>query len=225
MANVVPIPVLTDRFAKAFAFASVVHAGQTRKGTAIPLVAHVIAVASFVIEHAADEDTAIAALLHDAPANQGGYAMLAQIRARFGDRVAQIVAACTDSLELPKPEWVTRKETFLARLADPESGADRAACIVTVADKLHNARSILHDLRNLGVEAFDRFPATQEQLGWYYGNLAQILHRRLSGEQALALAVALLHVLDEISAHKGCEGFGASVELGFRGSPCPATGD
>jgi (p)ppGpp synthase/HD superfamily hydrolase len=223
MANVVPSPVLTDRFAQAFAFASIVHASQTRKGTAIPYLAHVIAVASFVLEHAADEDTAIAALLHDAPEDQGGYAMLAQIKARFGERVAKIVAGCTDTFEDPKPDWPTRKQQYLAHLADPHDGADLATCTVSVADKLHNARSILHDLHNVGIEAFDRFDATQRQLGWYYGSLAQILHRRLAGEPAIALAVALLHALDEIAAYKGCEMFGGGVEHGFRGDPCPTS--
>ena len=221
MANVVPIPVLTDRFARAFAFASVVHASQTRKGTTIPFVSHVIAVASLVLEQSADEDTAIAALLHDAPATQGGYAMLAQIRARFGDRVARIVAACTDSFEDPKPDWVSRKQQYLANLSNATDGADLSACVISVADNLHDARSILQDLRDTGVMAFDGSHATQEQLGWYYGNLAQILHRRLSGEQSLALAVALLHALDEISAYTGCEDFGAGVEQGFRHDPCP----
>ncbi|SPE19751.1 Metal dependent phosphohydrolase (modular protein) [Burkholderiales bacterium] len=220
MANVVPNPVLTDRFAQAFAFASIVHASQTRKGTAIPYVSHVIGVASLVLEHGADEDTAIAALLHDAPEDQGGYAMLAQIKARFGDRVEKIVEGCTDTFESPKPEWVKRKTDYLARLADEYGGVDIATCTVAVADKLHNARSILQDLRN-GVAVFDRFSADQEKQGWYFGSLARMLHKRLAGEEAMPLAGALLHAIEEISAHKGCEMFGVGVEKGFRGVQCP----
>jgi len=220
MVNVVPNPVLTDRFAHAFAFASIVHASQTRKGTAIPYVSHVIGVASLVLEHGADEDTAIAALLHDAPEDQGGYAMLAQIKARFGDRVERIVEGCTDTFESPKPEWEKRKTDYIARLADGRGGVDIASCTVSVADKLHNARSILQDLRN-GVAVFDRFSAPQEQQGWYFGSLARVLHKRLAGEPAMPLAGALLHAIEEISAHKGCEMFGVGVEQGFRGAPCP----
>ena len=217
MKNMIPKPVLTDRFAQAFAFASIVHASQTRKGTTIPYVSHVIGVASLVLEHGADEDTAIAALLHDAPEDQGGYAMLAQIKARFGERVEQIVEACSDTFEHPKPKWPKRKEAYLAHLAD----ADIATCIVSVADKVHNARAILHDLRNVGVGVFDRFGATQEQVGWYYGSLAHVLHRRLAGEEAVALAVALRHAIDEIAAHKGCALFAAGVERGRGCEPCP----
>src|SRR5258706_6707442 len=106
------IQFLTDRFVQALAFANTVHATQTRKGTAVPYVAHAVGVASLVIEHGADEDTAIAALLHDAPEDQGGYAMLAQIKARVGDRVARIVEGCTDTFEDPKPDWCKRKERY-----------------------------------------------------------------------------------------------------------------
>ena len=60
------------------------HAGQTRKGTSIPYVAHLLAVASIALEHGADEDEAIGALLHDAVEDEK--AELAEIRSRFGDR-------------------------------------------------------------------------------------------------------------------------------------------
>jgi (p)ppGpp synthase/HD superfamily hydrolase len=224
MSYLVPNPVLTDRFTQAFAFVSIIHAAQARDGTSVPYLSHVLGVASLVLEHGADEDTAIAALLHDAPACQGGYAMLAQIRARFGERVASIVERCTDSLENPKPGWSTRKVQYLAQLSDTHGGADLAVCQVAVADKLHNARAMLRDLRNIGAAVFDRFSATQEQVGWFYGSAAQVLHRRLSGEPAISLAGALLHALDEIAAHKGCETFGAGVEGGFHGKPCPDLG-
>jgi hypothetical protein len=220
MANPIPKPVLTDRFAQAFAFASVVHASQVRKGTCTPYVSHLLGVASLVLEHGADEDTAIAALLHDAPEDQGGYAMLAQIKARFGVRVEKIVEGCTDTFEDPKPDWWTRKEKYIARLADASGDADVSTCIVSVADKLHNARAMLHDLRN-GIAVFDRFSAPQEKQGWYYGRLAQVLHQRLAGQEAIALALALRHIIAEIAAHKGCEKFGLGLQRGLRGEPCP----
>ena len=218
MNHAIPHPVLTDRFAQAFAFASVVHASQTRKGTAIPYLSHLMGVASFVLEHGADEDTAIAALLHDAPEDQGGYAMLAQIKARFGDRVEKIVHGCTDTFEDPKPAWQKRKEDYIAHL---DREADMATCLVSVADKLHNARAILHDLRNVGVAVFERFSVSQGQTGWYYGNLARVFHRRLAGEEAEALANALRHAIGEIAGHKGCEGFRAGAKRGMCGEPCP----
>ena len=95
--TVMPNPMLSHRFVRAIEFASVVHATQVRKGTRIPYLSHLLAVASLVIEHGADEDTAIAALLHDAAEDCGGRPMLEQIRARFGQPVALIVEGCTDT--------------------------------------------------------------------------------------------------------------------------------
>ena len=142
--TVMPSPMLTDRFSRAFEFASVVHATQVRKGTRIPYLSHLLAVASLVIEHGADEDTAIAALLHDAPEDRGGKPMLEQIRARFGERVADTVHGCTDSFERQKGPYAERKTRYVEHLA---GDASEETCLVSAADKLHNARSILHDLR------------------------------------------------------------------------------
>jgi len=215
--STVPKTILTDRFARAFEFASVVHASQLRKGTAIPYLAHLLGVASVVLEHGADEDTAIAALLHDAPEDQGGKAMLAQIGARFGTRVERIVDGCCDTFEAKKPPWPERKTAYVEHLRS----ADPATCLVSAADKLHNARAILQDLRNFGPGVFDRFNATQEQTGWYYEAVAQALHRRLAGTEAVALANELLHAVSEIAAHKGGDRFREGVALARAGAACP----
>src|SRR5439155_24453621 len=99
-------------------FASHVHAAQVRKGTPVPYVAHLLAVAAIVLEHGGTEDEAIAALLHDAIEDQGGAAMREAIRARFGDAVVEIVDGCTDADVHPKPPWVERKEAYIAHLAE-----------------------------------------------------------------------------------------------------------
>jgi hypothetical protein len=90
--------VLTDRFDRALLYATLVHGGQVRKGTSTPYVAHLLAVAATVLEYGGDEDLAIAALLHDSVEDQGGMARLEDVRNRFGERVARIVEACSDSL-------------------------------------------------------------------------------------------------------------------------------
>jgi (p)ppGpp synthase/HD superfamily hydrolase len=82
---------------------------QARKGNRVPYLSHLLAVAGLVLENGGDEDQAIAALLHDGPEDQGGEATLIEIRERFGTRVADIVAACTDTFVTPKPPWRTRK--------------------------------------------------------------------------------------------------------------------
>lgn len=217
MKETAPSVVPGARLIVAFALACEVQGNQARKGSSIPYGSHLMGVASHVLEHGGDEDVAIAALLHDAPEDRGGQAMLEEIRNRFGDRVARIVEGCTDTFEAKKPPWHERKERYIEHLQH----AELDTCLVSAADKLHNARSILHDLRNRAPDVFTRFSATEEQTGWYYGSMARVLHQRLVGMEGVALATALLHVVDEIAAHRGADAFRAGAELGKRGEPCP----
>jgi GTP pyrophosphokinase len=154
---------MTRRFVEALAFACDLHRTQARKGTQIPYVAHLLAVASLALEHGADEDEAIAALLHDAVEDQGGAATEAIVRERFGDRVAGVVRDCTDADVIPKPPWRERKERYVAHIR----GASPSARLVSACDKLHNARAILADYRVLGEALWARFTAGRESL-WYY---------------------------------------------------------
>ena len=123
----------TDRFASAMAYAYQVHSGQRRKGTGIPYIAHILGVTAIAMEYGADEDQSIGALLHDAAEDGGGEATLAEIRARFGDVVAEIVLGCSDSLvEDPEDKlpWQERKENYLAHL----ESASQSVCLVSAAD-------------------------------------------------------------------------------------------
>src|SRR6266478_1685727 len=140
--------ILTDRFDRALLYASHVHGGQVRKGTSTPYVAHLLAVAATVLEYGGDEDLAIAALLHDSVEDQGGKGRLEDVRNRFGEGVARIVKSCSDSLADTgkgerKAHWRERKDAYLARLRT----ADEDILWVSLADKVHNARTILRDLR------------------------------------------------------------------------------
>jgi (p)ppGpp synthase/HD superfamily hydrolase len=157
------------RFREALIYAAQLHAAQPRKGTDIPYVAHLLGVASIAIEYGADEDEAIAALLHDSAEDQGGLQTLDRIRALFGERVAAIVDGCTDTYEEPKPDWADRKAKYVAHLRV----ADKSVRLISAADKLHNARSILKDYREVGLEVFDRFKKkTTDHTLWYYRRLA-----------------------------------------------------
>ena len=157
--------VLSRRFDDAFLYAASLHATQTRKGTGVPYLAHLMSVAALVLEDGGDEDEAIAALLHDSVEDQD--ATVDQIRERFGDKVARIVDACTDSDVKPKPPWEERKTRYVehARHAPPD------VVRVSAADKLHNARSVLADYRVLGDELWSRFNARRDQTLWYYREL------------------------------------------------------
>jgi (p)ppGpp synthase/HD superfamily hydrolase len=164
---------LSARFEEALALATRLHAGQVRKGTSIPYVTHLLAVASLVLEHGATEDEAIAALLHDAVEDQGGEATLEEIRRRFGDTVADIVDGCTDARTTPKPPWRGRKEAYIAHLRQ----APAAVRLVSAADKLHNARTILSDYRTLGEALWNRFNGGQDGTRWYYRSLVEALRQ------------------------------------------------
>ncbi len=158
---------LSPRFEQALVLAHRLHARQKRKGTSIPYVAHLMTVAGLVLEAGGDEDMAIAALLHDAVEDQGGAPTLRMIRRRFGKRVGDIVAGCTDSDTIPKPPWRQRKETYLAHLRH----ASAEVRLVSAADKLHNARAVLSDYRRLGEALWPRFTGQREGTLWYYRNL------------------------------------------------------
>lgn len=184
---------LTSRFDRALAFASDLHREQLRKGTAIPYVAHLLAVASIALEHGANETEAIAALLHDAIEDQAkgdAAGLRTRIREKFGPEALEIVEGCTDAETIPKPPWRERKEVYLAHLAD----APPSVLLVSASDKLHNARSIVADLRTQGAAVWERFNGGRDGSLWYYRALARIFTERLPGPLAddLARTVAAL---------------------------------
>ena len=177
---------LTERFDEAFRYAHGLHRAQTRKGTSIPYVSHLMSVAALVIEHGGNEDQAIAALLHDAAEDQGGAPTLAHIRKTFGDPVANIVSDCTDAWSEPKPEWRPRKEAYLAKLpAKPTQ-----SLLVSLADKTHNAKAILYDYRVLGDQLWPRFNGGAEGTRWYYGSLVEIFKDKMPGRLTDRLSIA-----------------------------------
>jgi (p)ppGpp synthase/HD superfamily hydrolase len=158
---------LGPRFLRAFQFAAEKHASQTRKASTIPYIAHLMGVASLVLEAGGDEDLAIAALLHDVVEDCGGAPMLKRVRRRFGARVAKVVDGCTDADTYPKPPWRERKENYLRHLA----AADADTRLVSAADKLNNVRSILSDYREVGELVWARFQGGREGTLWYYRSL------------------------------------------------------
>ena len=168
-----PTVTLGPRYAEAVAYASTLHATQTRKTTTIPYISHLLGVSSLVLEAGGDEDLAIAALLHDGPEDQGGLATLDEIRTKFGVRVAHIVEGCTDSFsEDPenKAPWKERKIAYLEHLEE----ADVDTLTVSLADKLHNARAIVTDLMIHGDRTWERFNGKKDGTLWYYQSILAI---------------------------------------------------
>jgi len=160
---------LTQRFDEAVRYAREVHAGQSRKGSHVPYIGHLLGVASIVLDAGGNEDEAIAALLHDAAEDCGGRPRLEDIRGRFGDAVARIVEDCTDSWETPKKPWAERKQAYAqhARTLSP------ASLRVSAADKVHNTYAILRDLRNDGDALWSRFNASADDVLAYYQALVR----------------------------------------------------
>jgi (p)ppGpp synthase/HD superfamily hydrolase len=161
---------LTERFNDALVFTAELHSGQKRKGPEeIPYISHLLGVASLVLEAGGDEDMAIAALLHDAVEDQGGYETLDKIRERFGERVAHIVEGCTDDFTgHNRTPWCERKTKYIAHLRDD---VDEQTRIVSLADKVHNARTILLDFIEHGDSVFHRFRGHKDGSLWYYRSL------------------------------------------------------
>jgi (p)ppGpp synthase/HD superfamily hydrolase len=190
--------VLTDRFDRALLYATHVHGGQVRKGTSTPYVAHLLAVAATVLEYGGSEDMAIAALLHDAVEDQGGPPRLSDIRNRFGDRVADIVRSCSDSVvNTSAGQQKEDKRIRTTRYIEHLETADKETLLISLSDKVHNARSILRDLRkpDVGTTVWERFKGKKEGALWQYRQLANAFQKFLPGQLAEEL-VEIVIVLE-----------------------------
>lgn len=162
--------VLGDRFANALVYATQLHSEQRRKVSGVPYIAHLLSVTALVLEDGGTEDEAIAALLHDAIEDQGGAPIREAIRKQFGDAVVSIVDGCTEWDTPPKPPWKERKLRYLERLQQSPLSVQR----VSLADKLHNVRSLLLDWRQLGDRVWDSFSQGRDETIWFYRELTQV---------------------------------------------------
>lgn len=131
-------PRLTSKFVEPVQYAAQKHATQTRKGSDIPYLGHLLSVAGLVVEADGTETEAIAALLHDAAEDQGGEETMAEIRQKFCADVATIVAECSDTFETPKPPWRERKESYIRHLPDALDGA-RSSFIHMMTSRIRKA--------------------------------------------------------------------------------------
>ena len=156
-------------------------------------LSHLLGVTSIALDHGANEDQAIAALLHDVVEDHGGLEALREIEDRFGPEVARIVLACSDSTEENKPDWQERKKKYVGAISHKQ--ADEL--LVSAADKVHNARAILADYREVGDKLWDRFrTASAEDQLMYYRSLADAFIARR--EQVGPIAAELDRVVTEL---------------------------
>jgi GTP pyrophosphokinase len=166
----------------------------------LPYIGHLLAVAAIVIEAGASEDAAIAAVLHDAiedqPEASGGEK---GIRKRFGKNVAEIVVACSDSdprggNKRNTENWLRRKEAYVAHLAAKSPDA----LLVSLADKIHNARSILADLRVHKGRLWSRFRGGKKGTLWYYRSLCHAFRSSSANRRYPALVDEFDRLVTEI---------------------------
>ncbi len=215
-------PSLGERFLAAVSLAEEVHGHERRTGTEIPYLAHLLVVTGLVIEDGGDEDQAIAAMLHDAVEDGGGRAMLERIARRFGPRVAEIVEGCSDSVDIdPTEGWIERKRRYLAHLPGV---SDDAILRVALADKVHNARSIVRDYREEGHALWERFTqkTARDQL-WYYDGLLAFFERRRPGPltQDLRRAVGELAWLVALDDARRAEAVRIWLDPDLHGAQAP----
>ncbi len=192
MSDTIDTPRLGERFAEALAYAARLHATQTRKAKDTPYIAHLLGVASLAIDGGADEDEAIAAVLHDAVEDQGGEPTRAEIERRFGARAAALVIALSDSVVdtrdgSKKEPWQERKDRYVEHLRS----ADRSVRLLAACDKLHNLRELVEDHRRLGDEVWDHFSAGPHKQLWFYRTVVGILTDGEKGPVFDRLRVAL----------------------------------
>jgi (p)ppGpp synthase/HD superfamily hydrolase len=191
---------LTGRFCHAVTYAAAAHVGQVRKGTDIPYVSHLLAVAALVLEYGGSEPQATAAILHDVVEDCGGLERLADVREVFGEDVALLVARLSDSVTgagVPKRPWRDRKGDYLSELERLVDAGDPAV-LVSLCDKLHNARAIIADATDPdgpGRDVWDRFSAGPTEVAWYYGTLAELFERAELPARAIATYAAVVRDL------------------------------
>ena len=164
---------MTALFQEAFKWADRWHKGQRRKGTAIPYIAHPMAVSSLVLEHGGTQAQAVAALLHDVMEDCGVSEV--EIAKRFGREVAALVRECSDAVSKPKPPWEARKLAYMRHLAS----ARPKTLLISACDKLHNATAINRDLDTDGPKVWRRFSAKPARIVWYYRELLKVYKRRV----------------------------------------------
>ncbi len=142
-------------------------------------MAHLLGVASLVMGEAGQvpfpvtEDMVIAALLHDAAEDHGGQTRIADIRSNFGPEVARMVEGLSDTFaEDPceKEDWDDRKKAYLERL--PQESPETQ--LISAADKLYNARTILDEYRAIGPKVWDRFHRSRDLQLWYFNELLKV---------------------------------------------------
>ena len=154
---------------EAIEFATQAHSGQFRKGTKIPFIVHPMEVFSIVARMTDKSEVWAAAILHDVVEDCEDVT-IEQIRDRFGDYVAFLVASESEDKSL---SWKERKAHTLEKLKQETS---RGVKLIALGDKLSNVRSLHHDYETVGEDLWERFNMKDKGMqAWYYRGLRESL--------------------------------------------------
>jgi len=164
---------------EAIIYATIMHQGKTRKFRAMPYILHPLEVAEIIATLTDDQEVIAAGVLHDIVEDTDGTA--GEIRARFGDRVAELVASETENKypgEKEELTWKKRKEESLLAL---KKSTDPGVKMLWLADKLSNVRSLAARYSELGEKTWESFHQQDpEEQRWYYQTLAEYLELDLN---------------------------------------------
>lgn len=166
-------PLDTELLDRAIIFAVRAHAGTERRGKGFPYIVHPMEAVEIVATITPDQELLAAAALHDTVEDTD--VTVEQIRAEFGDRIANLVASESDEFPdgLSETEsWHIRKQAAIDRL----SKASRDAKIVAMGDKLSNMRAIARDYAEKGDSLWKIFHVTDKASHeWHYRGLLESL--------------------------------------------------
>ena len=166
-------PLNTELLDRAIVFAVRAHAGTERRGKGFPYIVHPLEAVEIVATMTPDQEVLAAAALHDTVEDTD--VTLEQIRAEFGERIASLVAAESDTFQEGVSEedsWHERKQAAIDRLAR----APYDAKMVALGDKLSNMRAIARDHVVQGDALWNLFHAKDpKDHEWHYRGLADSL--------------------------------------------------
>jgi (p)ppGpp synthase/HD superfamily hydrolase len=183
-------PAISSRYGTAIQWALSKHLTQVRHNTLTPYISHLLITSGIVLEEGADEDVAIAALLHDVLEDQSVNPN--EIRELFGERVLQIVVDCTDATKSDRREisWRERKLQHLERM----EMFSHDTLLVIAADKISSLQSLMDDILRFGLGLFRESKQSPSELMWHYTESYKVISRRLDGR---AVVVRLGRLVDE----------------------------
>lgn len=166
-------PLDTALLDRAIVFALRAHAGTERRGKGFPYIVHPLEAVTIVATMTSDQELLAAAALHDTVEDTD--VTIDQIRAEFGDRIASLVAADSDTPVLDmnaEDSWHVRKQAAIDRIA----ASSYDAKIVAMGDKLSNMRAIARDYAMQGDALWNLFRVkNRKDHEWHYRGLAEAL--------------------------------------------------